>query len=101
MAKLCKQHHLLWGLGAQQQWRLKENSKLSTLPLNTHIHRSRRSSCFELLAAAGSLPPDDASFNNTKQAPPSFRRRGELPPEWEELSKPVPQPPNYLLLAAG
>ncbi|KAI5056364.1 hypothetical protein GOP47_0028182 [Adiantum capillus-veneris] len=98
MAKVCKQHHLLLGLGARQQRVSKENLKLSSFSC---IQRQRSSSWFKISAAAGSLPQDDASSRNTKQAPPLFRRRGEIPPEWEELSTPVPEPPNYLLLAAG
>lgn len=66
---------------------------------NTHIQRLRSSSSFAVSAAAGSVSSDDAG---PKQTPPiQQRRRGQIPPSWEDLSTPVPEPPNYLLLAAG
>eukprot|EP00250_Pteridium_aquilinum_P007983 c17582_g1_i1 orf=329-1339(-) len=102
MAMACKQHHLL-GLGAQPSRRtFRHDLKPSFLPFSTHILRLRSPSRLTISAAAGSVSSEDSGSKKNEQNPPvQRRRRGQIPPEWEALSKPVPEPPNYLLLAVG
>lgn len=97
MAMACKQ---LLGWGAQEGTR-----NLGLIPKPFVLRSTARlggSLNFAISAAAGSLSSDNAGSNSDKQKPPTrIRNRGQIPPSWKDLSTPVPEPPNYLLLAAG
>lgn len=96
MALACQQHHLL-GVGAGRLGALTRDLRSWRPAFRPYVRR--QSSLSRLaVAAASEASPEDLN----RQSPPTpRRRRGQLPLEWEALTTPVPEPPNYLLLAAG